>query len=311
MSKIKYDIEMFHEFTLRSCFYESYLPAFSYYDGNILYFLLNTLEVFRYEDGKFQILSDSFERREEMEEKFGLASDMHMDRVENVLEYIVNALDQNKMVICRTLNSWAYDEKSNRKTEVSNGIYHWNLIFGYDSEKKLFDVTEHYTNAAALYYPMKMKYDVLEKSYYDSFKNPQFEQSLDVLWKEKKVCALNDRESYLYMIQKREKEFIHAKDSIIRYINDIVHNNEKKISYTDIIQLSEVVKVCQVLNYIIQKFQEQNDIGTEVINQTNLLRTYYIKWMHQPVDKNWDGIKKYTYSVTELLDHIIIGRQTI
>lgn len=302
MSKKKFDIKLFQEFTLQSCFNESFLPAFTYFKGNDLYYLMNNLVKFRFVDGEFQVRGESFESRNIMEKKFGIRSEILYEKQDNVLEFIQNQLNENKMVICRTLNSWAYDENTKKKTEVSNGIYHWNLIFGYDSNERVFDVVEHYTNAAALYYPLKMKYEILEKSYSDSFQSPHYKDSMYIIWKDEDVQAIQDKECFLTMFERQRNDLETSTSSIIAYIKYVVVKQNKNITYKDVMQLSEVVKYIRVINYIVGLFQKDNDLGIEVINQMNLLRTYYIKWLHQSIDKNWEGVVKYTQLVTNTLE---------
>ncbi|MCI8963283.1 MAG: hypothetical protein HFG37_06175 [Eubacterium sp.] len=308
MSDLKYNVQMFHEFTLQSCFNESYLPAFSYYGGNILYYLLNTIGIYKYDKGNLMSLYEMYETREEMEKKAGIASIMYIDKQEDIVPRIIDGLNNKKMFICRTLNSWAYDERTSRKTEVSNGIYHWNLVFGYDSKKEEFDVIEHLTNAAALYYPMKMKYDVLEQAYENSFLNPSFEESLYVMWKKQDISHMSDKDAYQYFINKRGESFRQSMDSVKNYIADVA---DMELSYNHVLKISDIIKSFQIFNYIILLFQKENETGIDLINSANLLRTYYIKWIRVKSSKNRDSIKKYTQNVSQLIDKLLADLATI
>lgn len=305
MSNIRYEIKSFQEFTLNSCFYEAYLPTFTYFGGEDIYFFMNTLATFSYENGEFIFKEDFIEKRVDMENKFGIFSNMYEEPVDDIVNKIIHELNQGSIVLCRTLNAWAFNPDNNRRTEISNGIYHWILVFGYDLDTQVFDVLEHYTNVAALYYPLKMNFNVLEQAYKDSFENPDFKESLYIINKQHEIIRLSKEEYFVNLLKKRKASILESRSAIICYIESLSKEKCRKISQKDIIWLVAIIKYIRIINYIILMFQENNDIGIDVINHVNLLRTYCIKWMRNKIEKNWIGILKYCTIVQDDIEKLI------
>lgn len=295
MSSIRYEIKPFNEFTLRSCFYEAYLPAYSYLKGDELYFLLNNSTLFRYQDNNICFINNNIVQREVMEARYGIKSNIYVSRMENICDLIIEALQNEKFVLCRTMNSYAYDPVSGKKTEVSNGIHHWVLVFGYDTEKQEFDVLEHYTNVAALYYPLKMKFKVLESAYIESFRKPKFKESLYILWRDEKNAAeIDPVTTFQEMYNKRINEITLSNHAIISYAQYLNSCGINKIRQSEVIILSEITKYFRMKKYILETLGIKNDVLEDIINHSNLIRAYCIKCIQNQIEENYLGIKKYT-----------------
>lgn len=303
MNEVHYKIEPFNEFAIGSCFEDAYLPAISALGGDKISFILNVNYYFRYVNNGFCVSSYGIKTRNEMEEQFGIESYTIEDFVENVVEFIISCLEENKLVICKTVNAVSYDPVTRRKNQRSFSP-HWILVYGFSRDKKEFDVLEHQTIVSAQYKPYKMLFDDLEQAYLEGYEYEQDKMNMYIL-KSKAIARkeINHYEAYCNKYTLVEEKFISSRKSLIRHMQELQRlKTGEALDSQEIVLISEVIKYFQRENWLQKQIGISIEITGELLKALNLLRTYCIKYNMVPTDKICEGIFKYSSAVEKLSD---------
>lgn len=313
MKKFHMNISPFNEFALGSCFEDAYIPAFDFLEGDAFHYILNKCYYFRFMNNYFCISGFSMKKRQEIEEEYGLEGYKKTEKLEHVSDYIMECLQKQKLIICRTVNAVAYNPVTKRKTQKSF-FPHWILLYGYDAQKREFDVLEHETVVAAQYKPHKMHFDDLEKGYLDAYSYDNNESNLYVL-SHKHDRAITKEEScfsqYKMKCHEIQDYIASSRVALNRHFEELKHMSLKVMNeHQEIVLLSELIKYYQRESWLQEKAGISFECKMELLKVLNLLRTYCIKYMDNQSEGNRMGIIKYcelslklTNTWYEELDH--------
>lgn len=276
-------VKPFNQFYLGSCFKEAYLPAFCALGGSDVSFLLNNVIYFEFTEEKLSIRSSYIYDSIELEKQCDLASQFYIEEKKNIVETILESLKLGRLCICRADNPIAFDpEKGKNAAGSGDGVIHWLLLYGYDLEMKQFHVLEHRTNFSALYQPMLISFQELERTYTASFRPGEEERSYFEIWKEGKQSVADFADERRILFQKRKewlKEYAPTSlDALIQFYE-----------YLEQCQLDvKASKLLKNINDIIMFFRQESYIFAdliedaffeEIIKYNNLLRSYALKKM--------------------------------
>ena len=168
-------IEPFNHIFYRSCFFNSLFPVVQAFQKNIYSFLVNDLIIFEQDSEEKQMIEDEFNINAPNGIRylpvkpvpqiiFELGMVMKTKSINNeLIDDIFRAIDQRRMVIV-----WVdcYYESIRHDTFQKRHFQHTLLIYGYNKEKRLFDILEHKEADTLSYYKTTISFEDLSASYY-------------------------------------------------------------------------------------------------------------------------------------------------
>lgn len=157
------NINPFNDIYYKNCFYNSFFPIVYHFSKSIYNILAN--DVIRYENNKNSktINIDYIECEDmlSMVNEIGIKVDTKM-KSENVIDNIKTSLCKDKPVIL-----WVdcYYESLRKDMYLKHHWGHTLLFYGFDDEKKEFNIIEHKMMENLSYKKMTISYDDVVKSY--------------------------------------------------------------------------------------------------------------------------------------------------
>jgi len=303
MSCVKYSVTPFNQLALGSCFDEAYIPAFQSVGGDINQFILNRCTYFRYMGDSFCVSSYDLKKRAEIEKANGITSISIEGLVDNVVDKVIGYLNEGSLVICKTSDAIAYNERLKRNTQKSTAI-HWMLFYGYDTERKVFDVLEHLTNVSATYESCIMDFEMLQKSYKLGFEYAKEENETMVVIRNvsgKSVKVRDFTSLYFEKCKSILDKIQLSYESLTRYMTTFSECNKVAEQY-DLMVLNEVIRYFEKEIWIQNKAKIKLDKGIELLQKLYLVRTYCMKCLNNASEMNTNCLKNVCLETIPLVD---------
>jgi hypothetical protein len=292
----------FNEFYLGSCYTQAYVPAVAALGVSAEKFIANNYSYFQKDGERLFIRSSYLDTQTVFNDRFGLMEESLCHKVEKLPQFLVEQLRESRLCICRSNNPHAIDVESGKLANGSGeGVIHWLLVYGYDLDSQHFFVLEHRTNFAALYRPMEIPFDELERAYSASFsQSNEADISLTLLWKDvenEEVITLSE------LIHQRERSRRKiAPDSTVAlfdFYGELAESNLRAEPGQLLILLNKIIAILRTEAFILRGYGREN-LFEDLIKYNNLLRSFAIKSIMGKMPKP-ENYVKYCGAVQHLL----------
>lgn len=169
MNKAIPNVEPYNQFALRDCYFSMIFPAVNAFSGSAdaLAIVTNNDIVFSYDKERFR-QEDTRNSRNNLdnllaEQNIKLEKDntYHTD----IVDFVCGEIDKGHLVVASLVDSLAYDPNTGDETAGHAGFGHWVLIYGYDDEKRVLNVIDHFRVESPIYCKLLMNFDELKRSY--------------------------------------------------------------------------------------------------------------------------------------------------
>jgi hypothetical protein len=180
---------------------------------------------------------------------------------------------------------------------------HWLLAFGFDLNKKEFDVLEHKTNVAAEYKHYKIPFS----NYADAYKRGcDYKEILmnKCVFLGKPVKKNNEDflELYCSKAQERMGYLEKSEASLVRFMYDLsrIANKRTRIPDQCTILLTEAIKYFQREKWLhsMTGIPIHSDI---LLKKLNLIRTYCIKYATFPSERTYSDLETHSLSAIPII----------
>lgn len=299
---INQNVVPFNKFYLGSCYTEAYVPAIAALGVAPEVFVANNFYYFRFENNSLRISTSYVNETGVLLSQYGIVEKNCFEQQHSFVNFVIEQLKSERLCLCRADNPRAVDLETNKlSTGSGKFVIHWLLVYGYDLSNKCFYVLEHRTNYSALYRPMIISFDELNRAYNDSFHTDLIdEKNITLLWKTEDRKNVMD---YSFLLREREqKRHVFANDSIGN-LSSFYHFLQGNMIQYDasrlLIMLNEIIAAMKTEEFVLKHYNLEQYF-VDFYKYNNLLRSYTIKNM---MGKDTSSITyvQYCEKIEELL----------
>lgn len=159
MNYIINGIEPFNEIFYQSCFMNSFVPVVRYYKRSLIPFIINDMNSYDIEENNHMLAvkCEPIRQYNEILEENGLIVNIY-DQSVSEIDYIEASINRNNPVII-----WVdtFYESLRKDTFQEYHLAHTWLVFGYDDEKRCFNIIENNSKDSLNYEKHEVAYDEL------------------------------------------------------------------------------------------------------------------------------------------------------
>ncbi|NDI34213.1 beta-ketoacyl synthase N-terminal-like domain-containing protein [Chengkuizengella sediminis] len=297
-------IEPFNDLYYRNCFYNSMFPIVNHVGGDMMYFLLNDMIFYEYENetGKFSIKYVATKSLDQIFDQVRLHVDRRFDN-NNIVEELKQCISDGKPVVI-----WvdAFYESIRKDTYQKQHLDHTILVYGYNEKEQQFHIIEHDRRENLTYQKCKIPFSDIEKgckAFSEHFVIENGSVPTHYIFEQKPTNEssqqIDDKELYQNIFL---DSLLTQKDKIyesLEIINLFRHSFKQKTSseaelkqnLDELIEfLNEVINAKQVEKY---RFTKLFHKGSEVINRLeqmikkwDFIRKGVVRFMYLPVYKS-------------------------
>lgn len=228
--KVLENINPFCDIFYKSCFYNSFFPVVKRLGKMIEPFLINDVPVFDYDenmdDVKLRIKYIENERLEKLCDDLGIGFDIRGSS-NNIIDDIVSAIEKDRPVII-----WVdcFFESIREDTYQKEHLPHTWLVYGFNSEEKIFNIIEHSFSQNLLYKERIISFEDTENSYKGYLTNYEYGEDLPTYFEF--YPSVYNKNSYkaddvirvmtqnIYSVR---EQIISGLENILRFYDDFVY----------------------------------------------------------------------------------------
>lgn len=256
----------FNEMSLKSCYYNQMVAAYSYFGVDPKIIASNYLPLYEFNDETKVLSIKHMDLFSEQDLIFltGVKRE-YVDEVEDFTQFIIQNINANKPVIipvdCYYLK---YREDMYKKRHCT----HFVLVYGYDTNKKKFYINEHYYANSYEYMERVVSFSVLNRSYCNFNKILKKEHEITVVLSKAGSAVLNFKDSLEKNLRERKNQFEISLSNFIKCVDFILNclkDFEKYKNYeTQILEFLGDIRHPKITQKNIYEFIYEN----QEINQT-------------------------------------------
>jgi len=255
-------IKPFNKFGFRSCYYHQLITAFSKFGVDDKIWLMNYLQIYKFDAEKPKIFVEELEilSEKEIENIAGLKL-IKKKRSENIIDEIINSIDKGMPAIVAVDGYYLdYREDIYKKRHVG----HFLLFYGYDKTTKKFIINEHMYLNSQTYVESKVDFKVIDKSFKNYLKRLTKPDSYGII-KIKRKCKPSaiDINKYKKTVSKNKTLISESLTSIKQFCDYLLNVSKDEVvlrKYIDaILEPLGILRCKKVINKHQLMFVYEND----------------------------------------------------
>jgi len=319
--KIIPNIKPFNDIYNENCFYNSLFPVLKHFSMDIMYFLINSVIVYAWNQSERNTLTINYTYIKTLEELFneiGIKVEMEK-KEENIIEKLIHAINDDRPVII-----WVdcFYESIRADTYKKKHWPHTWLIYGYDEFLKTANIIEHKQAETLTYEERSVSYiDVVQSyigyltnfdtnvsfpSYFEFYVNKCMDEANGSKNIHKNFIDVfhDNLKSNISVINKGIEElgsFFYWFNNIVEDKNVLFENVENLVNSFNKIILDKQLEMYRISNLglLIQSEQLQH-ILSRIISLWIYIRKYLAKFLYSSIYKT-EIIEKIKENATEII----------
>ncbi|MFS1512191.1 beta-ketoacyl synthase N-terminal-like domain-containing protein [Chengkuizengella sp. SCS-71B] len=298
-------MEPFNDLYYRSCFYNSLFPIINHFGGDIMYFLLNDMILYKYEQEETENFSIQYAEAKPLNQIFdqvGLLVNHRFDN-SNIVEELKQCISDGKPVVI-----WldAFYESIRKDTYQKQHLDHTILVYGFNEKEQQFHIIEHDRRENLTYQKCKIPFSDIEKgckAFSEHFVNEDGTTPTHYIFEKKSNYDfsqhIGSKELYQNIFLDSLLTHKHKIYESLEVINLFMHSFKQKTSseaelkrnLDELIEfLNEILIAKQVEKYRFTKlFHEGSEVANrleQVIKKWDFIRKGVVRFMYLPVYKS-------------------------